>query len=136
MIAILLYLIGLISALVTVVLVGFDAPAIYYSILTAYNSGLNNVVPALARAAVELNWALVPGPPASLVASANCGWVGRRELRRAVCRERLRALVSGNRRYSTNTRHRSRAPADPASLNAAVRRPGRSGPSRRQLFLS
>lgn len=60
MIAILLYLIGLISAVVTVVLVGFDAPAIYYSILTAYNSGLNNVVPALARAAVELNWALVP----------------------------------------------------------------------------
>ena len=60
MIAILLYLIGLISALVTVVLVGFDAPAIYYSLLTAYNAGLTNVVPALARAAVELNWALMP----------------------------------------------------------------------------
>ena len=60
MIAILLYLIGLISAVVTVVLVGFDAQAIYYSILTAYNSGLSNVVPALGRAAVELNWALTP----------------------------------------------------------------------------
>ena len=60
MIAILLYLIGLISALVTVVLVGFDAPPIYYSLLSAYNAGLANVVPALTSAAVTLNWALVP----------------------------------------------------------------------------
>lgn len=60
MIAILLYLIGLISALVTVVLVGFDAPPIYNSLLAAYNSGLSNVVPALEQAAVTLNWALMP----------------------------------------------------------------------------
>jgi len=40
MIAILLYLIGLISVVVTIVLVGFDAPTIYYSLLAAYNEGV------------------------------------------------------------------------------------------------
>jgi hypothetical protein len=60
MIAILLYLIGLISAVVTIVLVGFDAPTIYYSLLTAYNAGVANILPALGRAAVTLNWALYP----------------------------------------------------------------------------
>jgi hypothetical protein len=60
MIAILLYLIGLISVVVTVVLVGFDAPTIYYNLLTAYNSGVANVLPALGRVAVTLNWALAP----------------------------------------------------------------------------
>ena len=60
MIAFLLYLIGLISALVTVVLVGFDAPAIYYALLDAYNSGFSNVLPALGAAAQGLSWALIP----------------------------------------------------------------------------
>ena len=60
MIAFLLYLIGMISALVTVVLVGFDAPAIYYSLLNAYNSGLSNVLPALGSAAQSISWALGP----------------------------------------------------------------------------
>lgn len=60
MIAILLYLIGLISVVVTVVLVGFDATAIYDSLMTAYNSGLANVLPALGRTAATLNWALTP----------------------------------------------------------------------------
>ena len=60
MIAFLLYLIGLISALVTVVLVGFDAPAIYYALLNAYNAGLNNVLPALGTAAQSISWALLP----------------------------------------------------------------------------
>lgn len=60
MIAILLYLIGLVSAVVTVVVVGFEAPAIYTSLLAAYNSGLNNVLPALATVATGLSWALMP----------------------------------------------------------------------------
>jgi hypothetical protein len=60
MIALLLYLIGLISVVVTVVLVGFEAPAIYDSLLAAYNTGLDGLPPALARTAVTLNWALLP----------------------------------------------------------------------------
>jgi len=51
MIAILLYLIGLISVVVTVVLAGFDAPAIYQNLLAAYNAGLDHVLPALGTAA-------------------------------------------------------------------------------------
>jgi hypothetical protein len=60
MIALLLYLIGLISVLATVVVVAFDAPTIYAAVMTAYNSGLNNVLPALGRVASSLNWALAP----------------------------------------------------------------------------
>jgi hypothetical protein len=60
MIAILLYLIGLISVVVTVVLVGYDGPTIYQTLLAAYNSGLENVLPALGQVAVRLNWALMP----------------------------------------------------------------------------
>ena len=60
MIAILLYLIGLVSAVVTLVVVGFEAPAIYSALLAAYGSGLSNVLPALGRAASGLNWALTP----------------------------------------------------------------------------
>lgn len=60
MIAILIYLIGLVSAVVTVVVVGFDAPAIYTTLMTAYNSGLANVLPALAGVATKLSWALTP----------------------------------------------------------------------------
>jgi len=60
MIAILLYLIGLVSAVVTVVVVGFEAPAIYTTLLAAYNSGLNNILPALANVATGLSWALMP----------------------------------------------------------------------------
>jgi len=60
MIAILLYLIGLVSAIVTLVLVGMDASQIYYSLMNAYNAGLANVPPALARVAVTHQWALLP----------------------------------------------------------------------------
>lgn len=60
MIAILLYLIGLVSAAVTVVAVGFEAPPIYASVLAAYNSGVQNVLPALGTAAASLGWALMP----------------------------------------------------------------------------
>jgi hypothetical protein len=60
MIAILLYLIGLVSAVVTVVIVGFEAPAIYTTLLAAYNSGLDNILPALAGVATGLSWALTP----------------------------------------------------------------------------
>jgi len=60
MIAILLYLIGLVSAVVTLVVVGFELPPIYTALLTAYNSGLSNVLPALGTAASSLSWALTP----------------------------------------------------------------------------
>lgn len=60
MIAILLYLIGLISVVVTAVLVGYGAPGIYDTLLVAYNAGLDSVPPALARIATSLNWALTP----------------------------------------------------------------------------
>jgi hypothetical protein len=60
MIAILLYLIGLISVVVTVVIVGYDGPAIYQSVLAAYNSGFDQLLPALGRIAMGFNWALTP----------------------------------------------------------------------------
>jgi hypothetical protein len=60
MIAILLYLIGLVSAVATVVVVGFEAPAIYTALMAAYGSGLSNVLPALGKVAASLNWALLP----------------------------------------------------------------------------
>ena len=61
MIAILLYLIGLVSVLVTLVFVGTDAPTIYQGLVAAYNaSGLNGIVPAIGSAVAHLNWALWP----------------------------------------------------------------------------
>ena len=60
MIAILLYLIGLVSAVVTLVVVGFEVPAIYTALMAAYSSGLSNVLPALGKVAASLNWALMP----------------------------------------------------------------------------
>lgn len=61
MIAILLYLIGLISVVVTVVFAAFDAPAIYSALVGAYNaSGLNGILPALGGAVGRLSWALWP----------------------------------------------------------------------------
>ena len=60
MIAILLYLIGLVSAVCTVVIVGFEAPAIYTALQAAYTSGWANVLPALGKVAAGLSWALMP----------------------------------------------------------------------------
>lgn len=60
MIAVLLYAIGLVTALATVVVAGFGAPAIVNSLVAAYQSGLSNVPAALARVATELSWALAP----------------------------------------------------------------------------
>ena len=60
MIAVLLYIIGLISAVVTVVLVGFDAPAIYQTLASAYGAGLDAVLPALGNVAQAHGWALTP----------------------------------------------------------------------------
>ena len=60
MIAILLYLIGLVSAVVTLVVIGFDLPSIYTNLAAAYNSGVANVLPALGRAAASHGWALMP----------------------------------------------------------------------------
>ena len=60
MIALLLYLIGLISAVVTVIVVGFDGQRIFSAVMAAYNSGWDKVLPAIGRLAVSYNWALMP----------------------------------------------------------------------------
>lgn len=60
MIALLLYLIGLVTTVVTIVVVGFDAPAIWMSLSASYSGGLDKVLPALGEIAVRLNWALTP----------------------------------------------------------------------------
>lgn len=60
MIAVLLYIVGLITAVVTVVLVGFDATAIYQTLVSAYSSGLDAVLPALGSVAQAHAWALTP----------------------------------------------------------------------------
>ena len=60
MIAILLYLIGLLSTLITLVRVGIEAPAIYTALNAAYAAGLDHVLPALETTAAGLSWALWP----------------------------------------------------------------------------
>jgi hypothetical protein len=60
MIAFLLYLIGLISAVATLVVIGFDWQAIWTGMVTAYNSGWQNLLPAVGRIAGGYAWALTP----------------------------------------------------------------------------
>lgn len=60
MIALLLYLIGLISTVLTLVLVGFDAQSIYQTLMSAYGAGLDALLPALGNVAQSLSWALTP----------------------------------------------------------------------------
>lgn len=60
MIAFLLYLIGLVSVLVTLVLVAVGAPGIYNTLYAAYVSGFDQVLPALGNVATGLGWALTP----------------------------------------------------------------------------
>jgi hypothetical protein len=60
MIALLLYLIGLVSVVVTIAVVALDAPNIYAAVMSAYNAGLENVLPALGKIATGLGWALMP----------------------------------------------------------------------------
>ena len=59
MIAILLYLIGLITAVVTIIAVGIDGPSIYATVLAGYNAG-TEVLAILGGVAARLNWALMP----------------------------------------------------------------------------
>lgn len=60
MIAFLLYLIGLISTVVTVLLVGVQGPALYQSVAAVASGGLQPTLQAIERIAVGLNWALTP----------------------------------------------------------------------------
>jgi hypothetical protein len=60
MIAILLYLIGLVSVVLTIVVIGVDAPSIYATLATAWQSGLGDLPPALGGIAAGLGWALTP----------------------------------------------------------------------------
>jgi hypothetical protein len=60
MIAFLLYLIGLISAVATIVVIGFDWQTIWTGLMNAYNSGWQNLLPAIGRIATGYGWALTP----------------------------------------------------------------------------
>ncbi len=60
MIAILLYLIGLITLVVTLIVAAFELPALYDALAAAYASGAQNVLPALGQAVARLDWALAP----------------------------------------------------------------------------
>ena len=60
MIAALLYLIGLVAVLVTLVLVGTEATAIYASLVAAFSGGTAGLLPALGGIALGLSWTLTP----------------------------------------------------------------------------
>lgn len=60
MIAALLYLIGLVAAVVTVLLVGVQGPSIYETVLAASAGGLQPTLQAIEGIAVGLSWALTP----------------------------------------------------------------------------
>jgi hypothetical protein len=60
MIAVLLYLIGLVSVLATLVLVGSEWSAIYTSVVAAFSGGTAGLLPALGAIAVSFSWTLTP----------------------------------------------------------------------------
>ena len=60
MIAMLLYLVGLVAVVVTLVLVGAEWSALYTSLLAAFNGGTAGLLPALSAIAASLSWALTP----------------------------------------------------------------------------
>lgn len=60
MVAGLLYLIGLVSVLTSLVLIGVNGPSMYYALMNAYNAGLGNVWPAIVRIAQPYGWAIWP----------------------------------------------------------------------------
>jgi hypothetical protein len=60
MIAVLLYLVGLVAVFVTLVLIGSDYAALYASLTAAFSAETGNILPALSAIAAKLNWALTP----------------------------------------------------------------------------
>jgi hypothetical protein len=60
MIAALLYLIGLVAVVVTLILVGAEGTAIYQSVATAFGGGTAGLLPALGTIAASLSWTLAP----------------------------------------------------------------------------
>ena len=59
MVAGLLYLIGLIAVLISIVIVGYGAPAMYQTFSAAMDAG-DNVFATISGLAGQLNWALLP----------------------------------------------------------------------------
>jgi Flp pilus assembly pilin Flp len=59
MIAGLLYLIGLIAVLISVVIIGYGAPMMFQTFSAAMDAG-DNVFATIANLAGSLNWALLP----------------------------------------------------------------------------
>jgi hypothetical protein len=59
MVAGLLYLIGLIAVVVSIVIVGYGAPAIFQAFSAAMDAG-DNVFATISGLAGQLNWAVLP----------------------------------------------------------------------------
>jgi hypothetical protein len=60
MVAALLYLIGLVAVVATLVIVGLGWSPLYQGLLAAFNGPTDNLLPALSAIAVGLNWTLTP----------------------------------------------------------------------------
>lgn len=60
MIAALLYLIGLVAVVATLVIVGTEWSPLYQGLLAAFNGPTDNLLTALGAIAVGLNWTLAP----------------------------------------------------------------------------
>jgi hypothetical protein len=60
MVAALLYIVGLIATLVTIVMVGYSAPSLVQAFMAAIDGPSADYVGAVARFASGLNWALGP----------------------------------------------------------------------------
>lgn len=60
MIAILLYVIGLIAVLVSIALVGYSAPALFQTFTTAMDAGSNDMLGVVTRMAQSVAWSVAP----------------------------------------------------------------------------
>ena len=60
MVAALLYLVGLIATIVTIVMVGYTAPALFQGFMTAIQAPAPDYLGAVAELGRGLNWALAP----------------------------------------------------------------------------
>ena len=60
MVAGLLYLIGLIAVLASIVVIGYGAPAMFQTFSAAMDSGNQNMVGVVAGLLTQLSWAVTP----------------------------------------------------------------------------
>lgn len=60
MVAILLYIIGLVTALISIALVGYGAPALYQDVSSAVDAGNSDMFGVVSRIAANLAWSVGP----------------------------------------------------------------------------